>query len=96
MQRQTYFPHIWLHCEGPSQKQWLLGMVAHATNSSTERLRQEDQDFEVSLGLIARIFLSNKDNNNCRTPTAHLRLTFLIRGSPNDMQLSPPGFQNRF
>lgn len=62
----------------------------------TERLRQEDQEFEVSISYIARLFLSNKDNNNHGTPTAHLRLISLIQGTPNEMKTSSPEFQNLF
>jgi hypothetical protein len=37
-----------------------LGMVVHACNSTLRRPRQENQEFEASLGYLVKPYLKNK------------------------------------
>jgi hypothetical protein len=41
---------------------FILDMVVHAYNSSSQRLRQEDLEFKVNLGYIARSCLRKQKN----------------------------------
>jgi hypothetical protein len=45
----------------------LPGVVVHTCNSSTQRLRQEDQEFRANLGYIARPCLKNKTKQKTST-----------------------------